>query len=567
MMARVRGLMAASTAAGSRLKVPGSMSTNTGVPPALWIVPAVAKKVNAGAMTSSPGSRSSAMRGRSNASVPLAHAMPCVAPASWATAASSRGTAGPITNCCDSMTSWMAGRTSSLIARYCATRSRSGTFTLSASGTRDRSSDAVGLSHRPQGAVRLFVGGAADGTRGLAGGDRQPFAALAHPSHAARRHAHHQRVRRDVGRHDRAGADERVLAERDAAQDRGVGADGAAPLHARGAVLVLARHVAPRVQHVGEHARRPAEHIVLQGHAFVDRDVVLDLDVVADARTGHHHHVLAQVAALADYRAGHDVAEVPDLRAPADLRPVVDITRFMDEELRHLGPDHLDLELQIDAGLLGDRLPDVLDELEHVIRRRVAGAHDVVRVQRRDLSAADGEALQPAFVDQSASGPGAPRILENRAGARLVERRSGLAPPQQPRLQFLEFGGRLLDERQLRLDHDHGAEVRGPVLERDLFAQDLPDLPLGIHHGGLREHFRELGPVRARIHVHAAAHRARNPDEALHAREACLGGPTGEERRRQTGAHDGGGTLHFETVETLPDADHDAREAGVLDEI
>src|SRR2546430_7327954 len=52
----------------------------------------------------------------------------------------------------------------------------------------------------------------------------------------------------------------------------------------------------------------------------------------------------------------------------------------------------------------------------------------LVRVQRRDLSAADGEALQPAFVDQGTGGPGAPRILENRAGARLVERRPGLAP-------------------------------------------------------------------------------------------------------------------------------------------
>src|SRR5213596_2116308 len=434
MMARVRGVMAASTAAGSRLKVPGSMSTNTGVPPALWIVPAVAKKVNAGAMTSSPGSRSSAMRGRSNASVPLAHAMPCVAPASWATAASSRGTAGPITNCCDSMTSWMAGRTSSLIARYCATRSRSGTFTLSASGTRDRSSDAVGLSHRPQGAVRLFVGGAADGTRGLAGGDRQPFAALAHPSHAARRHAHHQRVRRDVGRHDRAGADERVLAERDAAQDRGVGTDGAAPLHARGAVLVLARHVAPRVQHVGEHARRPAEHIVLQGHAFVDRDVVLDLDVVADLRAGHHHHVLAQVAALADDGARHDVAEVPDLRAAADLGSIVYIARFVDEEVRHLGADHLDLELHLDACFLRDGLAQVLDHLQHIARRRGAGVDDVVRVLRRHLGAADGKTLQPAFVDQGAGGARAAGVLEDRAAARLVERRPGLPPPQQARL-------------------------------------------------------------------------------------------------------------------------------------
>src|SRR2546430_16045873 len=37
-------------------------------------------------------------------------------------------------------------------------------------------------------------------------------------------------------------------------------------------------------------------------------------------------------------------------------------------------------------------------------------------------------------------------------------------------------------------------------------------------------------------------------------------------RSRQTGPHDGGGTLHLKTVETLPDADHDPREAGVLDE-
>src|SRR5438105_3091701 len=210
-MARVRGVMAASTAAGSILNVSGSMSTNTGVPPALWIVPAVAKNVKGVVMTSSPGPRSSALRGRSSASVPLAQAMPCVAPARRATAASRRGTA------------------------------------------------------------------------------------------------------------------ERVLAERDPAQNRGVGADGAPPFDARGSVLVLARHVAPRVQHVGEHARRPAEHIVLQGHAFVDRHVVLDLDVVADPRARHHHHVLAQIAPLADDRAGHDVAKVPDLRAPADARAVVDI--------------------------------------------------------------------------------------------------------------------------------------------------------------------------------------------------------------------------------------------------
>ena len=77
MMARVRGVIAASIAAGAMLNVAGSMSTNTGVPPALWIVPAVAKKVKGVVITSSPGRRSSALSGSSKASVPLAQAMAC----------------------------------------------------------------------------------------------------------------------------------------------------------------------------------------------------------------------------------------------------------------------------------------------------------------------------------------------------------------------------------------------------------------------------------------------------------------------------------------------------------
>src|SRR6476469_5205338 len=53
----------------------------------------------------------------------------------------------------------------------------------------------------------------------------QALAALAHPAHAASRHAHHQRVSGDVLRDDAAGADERVLLESHPADDRGVGAD------------------------------------------------------------------------------------------------------------------------------------------------------------------------------------------------------------------------------------------------------------------------------------------------------------------------------------------------------
>ena len=63
----------------------------------------------------------------------------------------------------------------------------------------------------------------------------------------------------------------------DAADDRRVGADRRAAPHQRATILVLARHVAARIHHVGEHHRRSAEHIVLELHALVDRHVVLDL--------------------------------------------------------------------------------------------------------------------------------------------------------------------------------------------------------------------------------------------------------------------------------------------------
>lgn len=54
-MPRVAGVSAASTSAGSRFSVSGSMSTNTGVAPRSAKAAAVETKVNEGTITSSPG--------------------------------------------------------------------------------------------------------------------------------------------------------------------------------------------------------------------------------------------------------------------------------------------------------------------------------------------------------------------------------------------------------------------------------------------------------------------------------------------------------------------------------
>ena len=165
----------------------------------------------------------------------------------------------------------------------------------------------------------------------------------------------------------------------------------------------------------------------------------------------------------------------------------------------------------------------MVDHPQYVARGRVARVDDVVGVQRGHLGAADREPLEPALVDQRARRARAAGVLEHGAAAGLIERRPGLAPAQQLALQLLQLGGRLLDQRELRLKHHQVLEVRAAVLVGDLLAGDRSCLPLGVHDRHLRDDLGELGAVRARVHHHAAAHGARNPDEPLDSGESCLG--------------------------------------------
>src|SRR6184192_1270956 len=334
-IARVRGVSAAATAAGSMLKVSGSTSTKTGVPPALWIAPAVAKNVNGVVITSSPGSSRSALSASSSASVPLAHAMACGARQRLATAASSCTTGGPMTNCWDSMTACRAGSTSSRMARYCATRSNSGTFTWSVSFE--------GATIYP-------------GRRGEAISRSAPFDS----SYVAPQAAHSLRAPTTTSRSPhwhihptrRAGTPSiRPKAGTSAVTTAPAPMKAYSPKVTPHTIVALAPIELPRFTRVGRYAclretwargfttlvntHDGPEHVVFEHHALVDRDVVLDIHVVPDARPGHHHDVLAQVAALADHGAGHDVTEVPDLRAFADPGAFVDVARLVDEVVGH----------------------------------------------------------------------------------------------------------------------------------------------------------------------------------------------------------------------------------------
>ena len=76
MMARVRGVIAAATDSGSMVRVSASTSAKIGTAPTSATADAVAMKVNAGTMTSSPMPILRVRRMSCSETVPLATAMP-----------------------------------------------------------------------------------------------------------------------------------------------------------------------------------------------------------------------------------------------------------------------------------------------------------------------------------------------------------------------------------------------------------------------------------------------------------------------------------------------------------
>src|SRR5690349_4937855 len=95
--ARVRGVMRRSTSAGDRFGASGeTTSASTGVAPTYRGACAVARNVNAGTITSSPGPSPNAAHAKCNAAVPEDTATANGDPVHSATAASNAAVRGPM---------------------------------------------------------------------------------------------------------------------------------------------------------------------------------------------------------------------------------------------------------------------------------------------------------------------------------------------------------------------------------------------------------------------------------------------------------------------------------------
>src|SRR4051812_33013922 len=198
-MALVRGVILASTWAGSMVYVAGSTSTYTGVAPQYEMAHDVAMNVIGTVMTSSPGPTPAARRARCRADVPELTATQCLAPTYSAKAASNSATRGPRMKAADSAAASRAGRTSSFSPANWALRSMNGTSGRAAAVPVSR-----GVSANFSITSLEFVAG----------------------SHEASGAPGHDRPGGHVLRHDRSGTDQGPFADRHPAQDHRPGPDG-----------------------------------------------------------------------------------------------------------------------------------------------------------------------------------------------------------------------------------------------------------------------------------------------------------------------------------------------------
>ena len=123
--------------------------------------------------------------------------------------------------------------------------------------------------------------------------------------------------------HHRAGADKGVLSNGDTANDCTVGAESRAPANQGRTQFIHAPNLAARVKHVGKNHRRTAKYIVLESHAFINGDVILDFDPVANVYIGSDDYILPNPTVLANLRVLQDMRNMPDGCSFADLHVII----------------------------------------------------------------------------------------------------------------------------------------------------------------------------------------------------------------------------------------------------
>ena len=122
----------------------------------------------------------------------------------------------------------------------------------------------------------------------------QTAAAFANPADTACRNTCHQSIIRHILRHHGSCGNQSAAPDSVSAHDSAIGSQRCPFPHQCTSIYTMNRKMRPWCDHIGEHAARTAEDVVLQLHPFIQRDIVLDTHTAADPDIVPDIHVLPQ---------------------------------------------------------------------------------------------------------------------------------------------------------------------------------------------------------------------------------------------------------------------------------
>ena len=121
------------------------------------------------------------------------------------------------------------------------------------------------------------------GARGKSIGiERKAKAGTGHPPYPSGRIAYHESEGSHGVRNDTAGADEGIFTNLIATDNSDISTDRRTAAHHRRAIFTLAGDERAGINDVGEDSRWADEDIILEGHAIINRYIVLDLAAIAN---------------------------------------------------------------------------------------------------------------------------------------------------------------------------------------------------------------------------------------------------------------------------------------------
>ena len=98
-------------------------------------------------------------------------------------------------------------------------------------------------------------------------------------------------------------------------------------------ILIPPYYRTPGINDIRKHHGRAQEYIIFTNNPRIDRNIVLDLDVVAENYPRGYHYILSDIASGTNSGSWHDMGEMPDPAAFTYLTTFIDYGGFMCEEL------------------------------------------------------------------------------------------------------------------------------------------------------------------------------------------------------------------------------------------